>query len=333
MHGAAVERDERAGERGLPVGLGWCPLVMGECVQGRLLDGRHFLITSPIGLFSWAEFTPDPEAQQLTVAPPGWRKSRLAVERYLSAAGLPVGGRLRVITPLDPGQGFGTSSADIAASVRAAATAWGRGVTPDEIARLAVAIEPTDGSMYPGCVAFAHRVGDLLEPLGSLPAFEALVVCTGDIVDTGEFDRRRRDFRYPERDQQDIEAAWAMVRHANRTGDAALMARAATLSSRINEQLLPKPFFGEMLHFVELGGAEGIMTAHSGTAASLILDPTRAGYDRRLAEAQDFMDGLGAPVWFQVSNRRHYQRSSGGHPGVFGRFSSAAPRARSTRRG
>ena len=282
------------------VGMGSCPLTLGECVQGRQPEGRFFLITSPIGLFSRAEFAIDPGRGQVVVDPPDRTKSATAVTRYLSDEGLPASGVLRIETPLGSGQGFGTSTGDITASLRAAAAAWGRTISPARIARIATDIEPTDGSMYPGCVAFAHREGVMLESLGRLPRFEALVVLPGGVVDTAAFDAYRRDIWYGARDQQDLMAAWAMVRHANRTGDVRLMAAAATISTRINEQLLPKVLFREMLDFAELTGIDGLMAAHSGTALAFIFDPARPGYLDRLLAAIAFARGLGAPSWFHV---------------------------------
>ncbi len=156
--------------------------------------------------------------------------------------------------------------------------------------------------MYPGCVAFAHREGLMLEPLGRLPRFEAIVALPGGVVDTAVFDEYRRDFWYGPRDQQDLLTAWAMVKHANRTGDVGLMAEAATISTRINEQLLPKRLFREMVEFAELTGIDGLMAAHSGTALAFVLDPARPGYLDRLMAARAFVVGLEIPCWFQIGN-------------------------------
>jgi L-threonine kinase len=157
--------------------------------------------------------------------------------------------------------------------------------------------------MYPGCVAFAHREGLLIERLGSLPNFESLVICTGGVVDTMEFDGRRKHFRYSARDENELMAAWAMVRHANHVGDTALLGQATTISARINEQLLPKPYFREVMEFTELGGADGVIVAHSGTALALILDPVRSDHSARMAEAMEFLASLRPPSWFHVSSR------------------------------
>ena len=290
------------GRAAFTTGSGRCPLVLGECLQGRLPNGRHFLITAPIPLHSTAEFVPDPELGCVVPDPAGKTKAVQAVGAWLAANALPPGGRLRVSTPLDPGQGFGTSTADIAASVRAAAAAWRRSVAPKEIARIAVAVEPSDGSMFPGCVAFAHREGVLLEALATLPRFRALVACTGGTVDTVAYDELRQDFRYPRKAQRALLDAWDMVRTANRTGDVALLGRATTISARISQQFLPKPFFEELLGFAAIADIDGIITAHSGTVQALVFDPTRPGFERRLEEGRRFLAGLPLASWFELSN-------------------------------
>jgi L-threonine kinase len=297
-------------------GLGQCPLVLGECVQGQTREQQHFLITAPIGLFSWAEFTSNGKHAGLTVAPGSCWKALRAVELYLIEHELPRQGHLKVVTPLAAGQGFGTSTADITASLRATAAHWGRSISPEEIARIAISIEPSDGSMYPGSVAFAHREGKLIEQLGELPRFEALVILTGGTVDTIEFDERRRYFRYCQRDEDDLIMAWRAVRQAVLTRDAALMAYASTISARINEQLLPKLYFDDLHRFVQLECANGLMVAHSGTAIALILDPARRDHRERLAQASSFVSSLRPPAWFHISNRNVQQKITMQYPGA-----------------
>jgi argininosuccinate lyase len=312
-HRGTVETFARPKDQVKAIGMGHCPLVLGECVQGQNQERRHFLITSPIGLFSWAEFKRHYDDDGLTVEPAGCVKSLDAVRSYLSENGLPLSGVLKVANPMGSGQGFGTSTADIAASLRAVASAWNRTISPEAIARLAIEIEPTDGSMYSGCVAFGHLDGILLERLGPLPPFEALVVCTGGVVDTLEFNERRKYFRYSAKDVSQLKMAWEMVRQANQTSDTSLLARATTVSARINERFLPKPYFKELSQSIDLGGADGIMVAHSGTALALIFDPARSGYHMRLAEAKQLLSNLKPPVWFQISNRMIYQRITAKH--------------------
>jgi uncharacterized protein involved in propanediol utilization len=314
-------KDGRAGMKAVPasqqvttLGLGHCPLVLGECVQGRLRDRGHFLITSPVNVFSWAEFTPDLSLGRVVVDPPERTKSLAAVTAYLTAAGYPASGVLKVFTPVRPGLGFGTSTADITASLRAAAAAWGEVVTPEVISGIATGIEPTDGSMYPGSVAFDHRRGLLLEHMGPLPPFYALVVCGEGEVDTVAFDHHRRDFQYSREDERELRIAWDMVRYAARKRDVSVLASAATISARINELLLPKPFFKEMHEFMELTGLEGLIVGHSGTLLAFLFDPHGPGFLEKLERTREFVVDLRPKSWLEISNIQLLEESRWGTP-------------------
>jgi L-threonine kinase len=284
-------------------GIGSCPLVLGECVQGRVRGGPHFLITAPIRLCSEAEFIADPAAGCLSVEPAHCVKSLMAVHEYLSSQSLPLSGTLRVFTGAQVSLGFGTSTADITASIRATAGAWGRRVSPETISRIASYIEPTDGSMYSGSVAYAHREGRLLERFGSLPPFRALVMLSGDGVDTVVFDARRVHFRYSATAEEKLRMAWRMVRTAVRTRDLRLMAEAGTISAEINQELLPKPLFNEVRDTVRHLGAEGLLVAHSGSLLAIILDPGTADYPERRDRIARFVEEeLEVPSWFELSS-------------------------------
>ncbi len=281
-------------------GEGACPLVLGECVQGQLADGTHFLITLPIDVCSHAEFEVDASCTQTFVEPASCAKALLASQRYLEQQGLPQGGHLRLHTPVRPGLGFGTSTADIAAGLRATAAAWGRQISPDEISRLCIAIEPTDGSMYEGSVAYAHREGRVLERFGRLPDFVALVVVDGDSVDTVAFDERRRHFHYHPSEQEDLHRAWQLVRDAARRQDLRLMAQATQLSAGINQRLLPNPWFAELSELGRELGACGVTVAHSGSLAALLLDPSATDFEHSRQQLRTRLEHLAPGGWIEV---------------------------------
>ncbi len=272
------------------VGIGSGPLVVGECVQGRRPDGLHFLITAPLAVHSTARFERGEEP--LRVEPPNRTKALRAVSAYLTDNDLPARGTLYIETPLPLSNGFGTSTADITASLRAVADSWARTVSPETISKYAIDIEPTDGSMYPESVAYAHREGRLLERLGQLPPFRALVVLDGQTIDTVEFDKWRHNISYTSEEIEQFSKAPEVIREANRQGDLQKIARACTASARINDRFVPKPLFAEMLSLVDQGLGEGLIAAHSGTALSLILDPSRPGASERYAEALRRVDAL-----------------------------------------
>ncbi|MFI5105061.1 MAG: hypothetical protein ACHP79_09085, partial [Terriglobales bacterium] len=73
----AIER-EPTSENIETVGMGHCPLVLGECVQGQTSERRHFLITAPIGLV----LTPSVSMPALL----GWLRPRILLPHSLPAA-------------------------------------------------------------------------------------------------------------------------------------------------------------------------------------------------------------------------------------------------------
>lgn len=286
------------------IGHGRAHLVLGECVQGRLSDGLDFLITAPISLSSAAHFTVDRE-QTLTVRPTSCYKSLRAVRQWLDEQDLPCAGLLEVSTPLPARHGFGTSTADITASLRAAAMAWGRSVTPEEISRIAIGIEPTDGSMYPESVAYAHRAGRLLERLGPLPPFTALALCHGEGVETLEFEMWRVAENGPNYSAQEIRLlgeAWQMVRKAIQTYDVSLLGQACLISAQINERILPKPFYQPMCELVRGGLGEGLITAHSGSAIALLLNPGRPDFEQQHRQACECLKSFSQNGWLELSS-------------------------------
>jgi L-threonine kinase len=283
-------------------GAGSCPLVLGECVQGQIRGGPHFLITAPIKLDSRAEFIADLSRDHITVEPAHCVKSLEAVCQYIAGENLPLSGLLRVYTGTPTSLGFGTSTADIAASVRAAAAAWNRSASPEAISRIAISIEPTDGSMFAGSVAYAHREGRLLEALGSLPRFRAIVILCGVGVDTVAFDNYRVHFRYSAEAEQKLQRAWWMVRESIRTADVSILGQAGIISAEINQELLFKPLFDEIRNAVEPLGASGLLVAHSGSLLGVILDPGKQDYLDRRERVLRFLEELNVSVWCEVAN-------------------------------
>ncbi len=266
--------------------------MVGECVQGKRPDGLDFLITAPLAVQSIARFERGTGGAPLSVEPANRTKALRAVTAYLNDKDLPLSGTLHIETPLPLSNGFGTSTADITASLRAVADSWGLKVSPETISKHAIDIEPTDGSMYPESVAYAHREGRLLERMGRLPPFRALVVLDGQTIDTVEFDKWRHNIRYTPEEIEELRQAYETIREANRRRDLAMAARACTTSARINNRFVPKPLFAQMFSLVEQGLGEGLIAAHSGTALSLILDPSRPDASQRYAEALRQVDAL-----------------------------------------
>jgi L-threonine kinase len=273
-------------------GVARVPGTCGELVQGQLTGGVDFLITLPVDLWSEVRVRLD-ESGRVEVTPPHKVKTRLAVRRALDALDLPgVGARVDVSSALPEGKGMASSTADVVAACRAAARAAGRTLTAGAISRIARGIEPSDGVMYPGSVAYNHRRCELIERLGPLPPFRVLIADPGGAVDTLAFNRRPKNYTPDE--MTAIAQAYEWAAAGVRRGDRTLIGRAATLSALINQRILPKPHLAKLIAIARAHGAYGVNAAHSGTVTGLLFDPAAEADAARAVEAVRQVIGPGA---------------------------------------
>jgi L-threonine kinase len=247
------------------------PGTCGELVQG-IMDGVSFHISCPIDIYSVvrAELSPDMPDLIFPAASP---KAGLAMRKtleYLGRTGL--GGNLGIRTPLPRGKGMASSTADIAGAVFATGLALGEEIPPQEVADIALSIEPTDGSLFPGVVIFDHRQGKLLQALGMPPPMDIIVLDFGGEVDTIAFNRYKRLSLMQALEPQVIEARDLVLR-GMAASDPALIGQGATISARANQRILFKPQLPRVLSLAQEVRALGVNVAHSGTVTGVLLDP------------------------------------------------------------
>jgi L-threonine kinase len=257
--------------------------TFGELLQGALPDdGPDFLVTLPIARWSTATFEYDSSRDDVQVVPALKTKARRVAEAVLArySGG---GGSLRLSGSLPEGKGLASSSADLVATARAVASALGVDLPPRVIEDVLRPIEPTDGVMYPGVVAFEHRNVALLAQLGALPSMTIVGIDEGGTVDTVAFNKIPKNFTAAERDE--YARLLDDAQNAVRAGDVAAIGRVATRSAHLNQRLCRKRTLNAMTALsAEIGGV-GVVTAHSGSTIGLLLPHDVPGFRSRLAEA------------------------------------------------
>lgn len=270
------------------------PLTCGELVQGTI-GGRDFLISCPIPLYARArvclqsaEPTPAGSREPMsisvehTILPPGAPRSipgpvEKAV-RALEVTLLALGRRARrafihLMTPGLPGKGLGTSTADILATAGATAAALGARLQPEELARIGLAIEPSDSTMFPGLALLDHRRSTLMKPVGPPPPMGLVMLDLGGEVDTQQFNRRP-DLEALNRQKEPlVREALRFVLRGIKRGDPVLVGRGATASALAHQAILPRPGLPELVREVCRRGALGVVNAHSGTVLGVLLPP------------------------------------------------------------
>lgn len=241
------------------------PGSCGELAQGTI-NGKNFLITCPIDVYSEVTVRTD-------VYTPLYIGSKVltAIDKtmqYLHIKGSPF--HVSVKSGLPLGKGMASSSADISATCQCIALSVGKLLTPDEIADIALLIEPTDGIFYPGIVLFDHVHGSLRQYLGdAIPMYIAIFDVGGE-VDTLYFNQRHDLQKLNEANECQVHEAVNLICKGLATKDISLIGKGATISALVNQNILFKPHLEDIIAIGLSWGAVGVNIAHSGTVVGVL---------------------------------------------------------------
>jgi uncharacterized protein involved in propanediol utilization len=266
-----------------------CHASFGELLQGMLPDGIHFLVTLPIDLHSRASFSVASQIRELSVWPETSWKALECVTGLLRRYGLPLHGQLRLASDIPRGKGLASSTADLVAAYRAVARRYCLPTNLDVIETTLRAIEPSDGVMHEGVVAYRHREARLHEHLGSVPSLTLVAIDEGGQVETLAHNARGID--YSEAQRNEYAGLLAQLRSALERDDIAALGAIATHSALLNQRLVPKRRFEAMTSIAREVRAAGVVAAHSGTYIGIMIDAAAAQHD---AQVQRTIELIGA---------------------------------------
>jgi L-threonine kinase len=239
------------------------PCTCGELFQGAL-DGEPCLVSCPIDILSTANIIVD-------TAPYPQKSRGKKVERALDWIFKRTGHKFEVEikNPLPTGRGYGTSTADIGATLFAASRTANFELTACEASQIAVQIEPTDSILFSGLSLFAHRTGQFYTYLGATPAAQLIILDPGGIVDSETFNAR--DWSKPlYKLAHDQQKAFQVLQQGVASADLQAIGEASTLSAIYHQTILFNPLIDIALSLTKQLGAAGICRAHSGTIVGLI---------------------------------------------------------------
>jgi uncharacterized protein involved in propanediol utilization len=279
----------------LRTGFGWAKGTFGELLQGVLIENdMDFLVTLPITKGTAATFQPVPGSQRISVHPPHKRKASRLAGLMMTALSLPCGGYLWLETELAEGKGFASSSADLVATVHAVGDAFGLVFDESVIEAFLRPIEPSDGVMYQGVVAYYHRAVRLREQLGFLTDLLIVAHDEGGEIDTIRFNRMPKPFGAE--DKAEYSSLLAELSRAVRADDLDSVGRIATRSAELNEKLRPRKFFQQIRRLSRDIGGLGLAAAHSGTVLGILLDAADPEREAKIDKADQSLRALPGSV-------------------------------------
>ncbi|WP_018431283.1 hypothetical protein [Hoeflea sp. 108] len=266
----------------------------GELIQGVFQDetGRlhRGLVTLPLRNMGSHAIFQRADRQGVSVVPP--EKTKAAKAALLTLRHLDrqnQGGLLTVEGTIPVGHGYGSSTADVVASIRAVADAFTTMLRPSVVSRLAVEAEiASDAIAYEDqAVLFAQREGTVIEHFGdALPPLWVIGFKAngGQPVDTLVLPPAR----YSGEEIQTFAMLRGLAARAIRHQDPYLLGQAASLSAKISQRHLAKDQFETAIGIANAYRACGVQVAHSGSLIGILLDATAYGLadaSRNIAEA------------------------------------------------
>lgn len=252
----------------------------GELLQGMFFgsDGELYrgLVTVPCPLFDTKATFFITKNTNVRIVPEYKAKALNAVKFTLSYLGVDkmYGGCLRIESNVPPRLGFGSSTSDVVAAIKAVVNAFGAKLSPEDIAKIAVCAETaSDSIMYTDrTVLFAHRLGDIIEDFDKkMPDFDVVgfnTDITGQGIDTLSFSPAN----YSSQDIEQFRPLHSLLRHAIRKQDVRLMGKVAHASAVINQKFIQKPKFEQVERICERTGAIGMQVSHSGSLMGIMFD-------------------------------------------------------------
>ena len=254
----------------------------GELVQGFTSEHVPFHVTCPIAKTATVTVTARQAAEfSITQIDPGLGKMARALRQTAGLLELePLELRVEHWSDLDVGKGMGSSTADIVAAARALAAVADRTLSPQQLADIATSIESSDGSMFPGLIAFNQRTGQVVEKFAWWPQFVIVMVSPPQVFNT-----ESADFSGKEKLGDEFDEILGNLRAAASRCDTRVFAEAATRSASINQRFVPNPYHATLQDRVEGLGGLGINVGHTGTVVGLLFDAAEESAMKAAASA------------------------------------------------
>lgn len=250
-----------------------CPGTCGELIQGYV-SGEIRLASNGISRHSKATIGHN---QLGNISKVGGKtlQAMFATGRYLGVSDKEMESVwVSIHSNLSLSKGMASSTADMAATVLATGLYFGHRLTSVEIAHICTKIEPTDSMFFDSLTIFDSKSAKYVDKTNWFPDYFIMMLEPTTCVNTQAFHTEKTHQLFKEQESSFLEV-YQLFLEAVAERNITKLGYAATQSARLNQTILPKPFFEELLQ-VSSGYSTifGLNVAHSGTVVGLLLTDT-----------------------------------------------------------
>lgn len=194
-----------------------------------------------------------------------------------------------VTSPVPEGKGFASSTSDLVAIAAALGEALDDPITAKEIHALAISVEASDATMFPGLVTAKLDEAEVLAVHHATPPVAFVTVIPEAVLET-----EHQPESYPSPDAVRLLDA---MQTALTGQDLPAMARLATESAAAAQDRIRTPHWHLVNDIAREFDGLGIIIGHSGTLSAIITDTTHPHHHSRLdALIQTLTDETGCPI-------------------------------------
>lgn len=245
-----------------------CTGSCGELIQGWLGDSQKLV---SYGIDRFSKVTLQTGLASKEIKP----KVEEAIQRTQDYLKIPIGNReqlsFMVNSELPIAKGMASSTADIAAACQATAAYYGRKISRDEIIDICLAIERTDSILFPTLTLFEQKNGSVRECSGWAPQFYVVVLEPEETLETEVFHSRENERLFFQQRALFTKVYQCYV-DAVKEKSLQMLGEAATQSALLNQEILAKPYFSELMKLRHYHQWLGVNVAHSGSVVGLMIE-------------------------------------------------------------
>ncbi len=280
--------------------------TLGELYQGPLCGGtlpEIAIVSLPVDKYSWSYYlTSDGTSSYDDSALRERSKCKKAIRLFCARYGraLPPG-RWEVFSELDTGKGMASSTADIVATLRCLFNLFAIDYDQRVVVEVLRQIERADTVFLDEFCLYLSGRNQIVRRLGNQVGFYTCFAIEEGSVDTESLGGYLLD-HYGRREEAYRECLSGLVAAFDH-GNAAAIARYATRSADLAQEVTPKKSYDELVLNRSGFGADGLFVAHTGTIIGYLFrtQPDRSALD----ELSAFFREAGQQCYFAKCGWRH----------------------------